>query len=454
VTVVQFPGHKRGVGFSSQARPPDDPPPGSPFEVEVRLPTFHTDQVNAFLKPGRFRAGRCGRRWGKTTFDEALACDHVIKGASVGWFAPNYKYLIEPMRDMEDILAPIILESNKSMGFIHTRTKGNIDFWTMEDIRAGRGRHYHLVIIDEAAFAKDNAMEVWERSIRPTLVDHRGAAIVTSNTNGVVPGQFFWRICNEPKHGFVEFHAPSRNNPFLPQEELDELQRKAHPLVWLQEYEAEFVDWRGVAFFALDKLLVNGEPVEYPQICDTVFATVDTAIKSGSEHDGTAIIYWALLNVPEPHLVILDWDIVQIDGALLVEWLPNAFRQLEAFTHMFRVRFGYGAIFIEDKGSGSILLQAGEARGWPVVAIDSALTAKGKDERAMAVSGFHYNGWCKISRQAYDRVLLFKEQELNHLVTQVTTFRIGDKEGYKRADDLLDTYTYGLSIGLGGGLGF
>jgi hypothetical protein len=447
VTVIQFPRDK-GRG---------PPPPEGPDYTRtqtIEIPTFHEDQVRAFFQPGRFRAGRCGRRWGKTTFDEAIAADYVVKGASVGWFAPNYKYLTEPMRDLEEILAPITIDSNKSIGYIHARTKGKIDFWTMEDSRAGRGRHYHLVVIDEAAFAKGNAMEVWERSIRPTLVDHRGAALVTSNTNGVDPSQFFWRICNEPKFQFTEFHAPSRNNPFLPPEELEELQAKSHPLVWLQEYEAEFVDWRGVAFFSLDKMLVNGEPVDWPKICDSVFATVDTAIKSGSEHDGTAIIYWALMNVPEPQLIILDWDIVQIDGAFLVEWLPQAFRKLEQYTHLFRVRFGYGSIFIEDKGSGTILLQAGEARGWPVVPIDGEMVAKGKDERAMAVSGFHYNGWCKVSRTAYDKTMLFKEQELNHLITQITTFRVGDKEGYKRADDLLDTYCYGLSIGLGGNQGF
>lgn len=450
MTIIQFPGRgKKG----REPPPPDDPGYGATHTIEI--PTFHEDQVRAFLQPGRFRAGRCGRRWGKTTFDEAIACDFVVKGASVGWFAPNYKYLTEPMRDMEEILAPIIIDSNKSIGYIHTRSRGKIDFWTMEDSRAGRGRRYHLVIIDEAAFAKADAMEVWERSIRPTLVDYRGAAIVTSNTNGVDTAQFFWRICNEPKFQFTEFHAPSRNNPFLPPEELEELQRKSHPLVWLQEYEAEFVDWRGVAFFSLDKLLVDGLPVEYPQICDTVFATVDTAIKSGSEHDGTAIIYWALMNIPEPQLVILDWDIVSIDGAFLVEWLPRCFEKLEGFTKVIRTRFGYGHIYIEDKGSGTILLQAGEARGWPVIAIDSELTAKGKDERAMAVSGFHYNGWCKCSRVAYDKTMLFKEQEFNHLITQITQFRIGEgKDGKDRADDLLDTYCYGLSIGLGGSLGF
>jgi hypothetical protein len=51
----------------------------------------------------------------------------------------------------------------------------------------------------------------------------------------------------------------------------------------------EFVDWSGVAFFALGKLLVNAKPVEVPAICDGVFAIVDSATKTGSENDGTGV---------------------------------------------------------------------------------------------------------------------------------------------------------------------
>jgi len=37
---------------------------------------------------------------------------------------------------------------------------------------------------------------------------------------------------------------------------------------------------------------------------------------------------------------------------------------------------------------------------------------------------------------------------MNHFLHQVTTFRIGDKEAAKRADDLLDCFTYGVAVGL------
>jgi hypothetical protein len=76
-----------------------------------------------------------------------------------------------------------------------------------------------------------------------------------------------------------------------------------------KEYLAEFVDWSGVAFFALGKLLVNAKPVEVPAICDGVFAIVDSATKTGSENDGTGVVYFAVnqhgYGVP---LTVLDWD--------------------------------------------------------------------------------------------------------------------------------------------------
>ena len=44
----------------------------------------------------------------------------------------------------------------------------------------------------------------------------------------------------------------------------DHLLKNTPPLVYQQEYLAEFVDWSGAAFFAREHLLVNGEPIEMP----------------------------------------------------------------------------------------------------------------------------------------------------------------------------------------------
>jgi hypothetical protein len=307
-------------------------------------------------------------------------------------------------------------------------------------------------------------MDIWQQSILPTLFDRTGRAIVMSNTNGVDPQNFFWRLSNQPEHGFKEFHAPTHGNPLLPKQlpsepdavwlkrreaALEKLQKDNHPLVYRQEYLAEFVDWSGVAFFALDKLLVQGNAVPDPVKCDIVFAVVDTAVKTGKENDGTAVTYFALTSHGSTPLVILDWDIQQIEGALLETWLPTVFQHLEHLAKKHGARQGSAGVHIEDKSTGMVLLQQAKRRNWLAEPISTKLTAMGKDERAISVSGYHYRERVKISATAYDKVVTYKGVTRNHLVTQVVGFRVGDKEAAKRADDLLDTYCYGLSIALG-----
>lgn len=427
-------------------------------QAKIVLPTFHSSQVAAFKKPGRFKAIRCGRRWGKNVFGETIATSDATKGRFVGWFAPENKRLAESYRTIRETIDPIWKSSDQTRGIIRTKTGGSIEFWSLEDENAGRSRKYHRIIVDEAAFAKKNMLDIWQRSMKPTLLDYSGSALVMSNTNGIDPENFFWQICNQPEHGFVDFHAPTHSNPFLPKSELDKLIRENPPLVYQQEYLAEFVDWSGDAFFAMESLLQNGVPIDYPLRCESVFVTIDSAVKTGKTNDGTGVIFWALVrNYVRPvddqgritgspyNLVILDWDLKQIEGASLEEWLPGVFNRLDELAIQCRAANGSSGAFIEDKSSGSILLQQGRGRGWPVHEIDSKLTSVGKDERALSVSGFVYRGGVKISKHAFEKVLNYKGTSRNHLRGQVVGFRIGDRTP-NREDDLLDCFCYGAAI--------
>ena len=420
----------------------------------VELPTLHTGQVEAYKKRGRFTAVRCGRRWGKTILGEVIACDAAIKKGNVGIFAPDYKILAETYHEIINILDPVKKSGSRIDGVIRTTTGGRLDFWTLDNERAGRSRAYHVVIIDEAAFAKPNMMQIWNTAIRPTLLDYAGTAWVLSNTNGVDPDNFFWRICNEPQHGFTEFHAPTRTNPYLPAEELEKLQRENHPLVYSQEYLAEFVDWAGIQFFSQEDLLVNGQPVAMPERVDGVFAVIDTAIKTGKEHDGTAVSYWSSSQFNGHPLVCLDWDIVQVEGSLLETWLPSVFQNLESLARDTKARAGSLGVHIEDKVSGTILLQQALRHGWDARPIDTKLTALGKDERAISVSGYVFQKKVKISAPAFHKTAVYKGQAKNHFLSQVLGFRIADKLASTRSDDLLDTFTYAVSLALGNAGGY
>jgi hypothetical protein len=208
----------------------------------------------------------------------------------------------------------------------------------------------------------------------------------------------------------------------------------------------------GTSFFDMDSALLDGLPVSYPTICSYVFATLDTAVKTGKHNDGTAICYWALNKFDKFHpLTLLDYDILQIEGSLLEVWLPSTATRLEELAAQCRARMGSQGIFIEDKASGSILLQQAARRDIMAHAIESGLTAKGKDERAISVSGYVTSGMVKISQHAFDKTLVYKGRSGNHLLMQVFRFQLGVPD---QQDDLLDTWCYGIAISLGDSEGF
>jgi hypothetical protein len=374
------------------------------------------------------------------------------------------------------MIRPILDTSSKVSAVIRTKTGGRLDFWTLENSIAGRGRRYHRIVIDEAAFTKDgdnktdgSMMEIWEKSIKPTLYDYGGEVLVCSNSAGKNPENFFYSICTDPQYGFVEYHATTKDNTVLPkrlQNEttaawterraryLDDLKIGNDPLVYAQEHLAEFVDWAGVGFFAREKLPVNNQPVPFPKRCECVFAVIDTASKTGTANDATAVTFFSLDRHGSSYpLMILDWDIVQIEGALLETWLPIVFRRLEQLAKQCRARSGSMGAHIEDQNSGTILLQQALRRGMPAAAIESKLTAMGKDERALSVSGYVFCGEVKYTDYAFNKVDTYKRRTKNHLMDQVESFRMGDKDS-KRDDDLLDTFCYGIAIALGDSGGF
>ncbi len=443
----------------------------------ISLGQLHFGQSKAHwaLRPYRFKALRCGRRFGKTEFAKTWIAQGLLQKEECAWFAPQHMTWSEVYLDLVQMLRPILDASSRAPPVIRLSNGGRIDFWSLENPIAGRGRRYRRIVIDEAAFTKDgdnrsddSMMALWEKGIKPTLFDYGGEALVCSNSAGKNPDNFFYNICTDPQYGFHEFHATTMDNPLLPKRVGNEsmevwLARQARfhedlskdndPLVYAQEYLAEFVDWSGVAFFSREKLLVENQPLPLPTRCEAVFAVIDTASKTGTDNDATAVTFFAVDKVGKIPLLILDWNIAQIEGAVLETWLPEVFATLEELARLCGARRGSIGAFIEDKNSGTILLQQALRRQMPAHAIDSKLTAVGKDERAISVSGYVHREMVKYTDRAFEKTVIYKRHSRNHLLDQVESFRVGDRES-DREDDLLDTFCYGIALALGNREGF
>lgn len=429
------------------------------IQTEIILPTFHPGQVRVYGERARFNAVCCGRRWGKTKKLITLAGDTGTKGRNAGIFTPESAQWKEPYDDLREALLPITRQADANRGKIRLTTRGplntggKLDFWHTDDNPlAGRGREYHRVLGDEIAFAKKGMADIWRKAIRPTLLTTQGDAWFFSTPFGDDPDNFFWQICNDPSLGFKFHHAPTSDSPFCPPEELELIRLSEHPLVFKQEYLAEFVSWRDAAFFMLPWFLGDdGLPLGMPTKCDVVFAVMDCAVKSGSTNDGTGVVYCAYTHITrtgKPQLVFLDYELESIDAANLVNMAPRVLARGEELARECGARQGFFGVHVEDAAGGAVLLQQAKPQGWPMYAIPSDLMMKGKDERAMISGGPAYRREVKFSTPCFEKTVEWKGRTQNHLLHQLTSFRLADKEAYKRPDDLLDCATYSIALSL------
>ncbi len=213
----------------------------------IELPTPHAEQQRILDESARFNVLRCGRRFGKTTLGIIIASQYAIDGKRVGWFAPTYKYLSDPWRELCRILKPIIVVANQQERRIELTTGGVIEFWTLEDPDAGRGRFFHVAIIDEAGFVTD-LQGRWTSAIRPTLADYRGAAwfLGTPKGRGYFGGTLYEKGKTDPD--WRSWMAGQVDNPYIDVEEVEAQKRDMPEAVWRQELLGEPADDEGNPF--------------------------------------------------------------------------------------------------------------------------------------------------------------------------------------------------------------
>ena len=190
------------------------------------------------MHPARFKVVMCGRRFGKTALGVREACDAALAGHPVGWFAPTYKYVLEVWRELLQRLKPVIARSNDQERRIELVTGGVIEMWTMDTPDPGLGRKYKLAIIDEAGIVPD-LLDLWQRAIRPTLVDLSGGGLFLGTPRGRRHGfVVLFNRGNDPNEpNWASFRAKTLDNPYIPPEEVESARKELPPEVFAQEFE-------------------------------------------------------------------------------------------------------------------------------------------------------------------------------------------------------------------------
>lgn len=268
--------------------------------AKIKIPPleFHPGQRSILEGTSRFKVVSAGRRFGKTMLSVewlALMQGGALDGNNVGFFSPTYKLLLDVWSDMERTLRPVTSKANKTEMRIELITGGKVDFWTLEDPDAGRGRKYHRIVLDEAAHAR-YLKDAWERAIAPTLTDYRGQAWFISTPNGLNYFHELYRRGEDPAQSdWQSWHMPTTTNPHISAEEVERYRAELPELVFRQEYLAEFVTF-GAGLVKPDMIVEGPCPAGLP-----VVLGVDLAISEKQGADFTAIV--AMSRAPDTGLI-------------------------------------------------------------------------------------------------------------------------------------------------------
>lgn len=187
-------------------------------------------------------------------------------------------------------------------------------------------------------------------------------------------------------------------------------------------------------------------PSPRPTTCDCVYASIYSAAKTGKAANATAVIYWSRSRYVPPPLMVLDWDLVRIQGQFIEVWLPQVFARLEALTVEVGAQLGGLGAYIENKGAGSVLLRIAEKNELPLMEINEKLAGVDKDERVLSASSYIQRDMVKFSNEAAEKTVDYNGVNVNHLMNQITGFAPGAKD---IDDELLNAFTYGVALGLG-----
>lgn len=214
----------------------------------ITLPEPIEWQHQVIAEARRFNVMALGRRAGKTHFGINRLATRETLPYPMAWFAPSYQYMLEVWREVELAFSPIITRKNSSERRMEFVTGGVLDFWTLENPRAGTGRKYKRVIIDEAAFAP-KLMDIWNYSIRPTLADYGGDAFFASTPKGRNGFWQMWQNAQDPEQPeWAGWQMPTEVNPYIPRGEIDAMRHALPERVALQELDAQFLDDAGGVF--------------------------------------------------------------------------------------------------------------------------------------------------------------------------------------------------------------
>ena len=241
--------------------------------VTLELYRPHDGQKIIHKSNARHRIIAAGRRFGKTQ----LAANEMVKFVwenpkEIGWWvAPTYaqsKIGFDLIRRYFNKIIAKVRTQDKEIEFKYGG--GLIRFRSADEPDNLRGYGMKFLVVDEARYISD---EAWYEVLRPALADKQGRLLAISTPKG--KHNWFYKVFQAPSKDYQGFQMPTHLNPYVPDDELKELEETLPERVYRQEILAEFIDDAGGVFRGVANILQEYDLPVAPQ--GRVYMGVDLA---------------------------------------------------------------------------------------------------------------------------------------------------------------------------------
>lgn len=212
----------------------------------------------------RFQVLDAGRRYGKTKVGAKKALKRArVSKQMVWWVAPTYKVVKRGYREVLRQLPDGVLthtppqdsafDAGRSV-ILRFKNGSRMEFYSAERPEGMLGEGVDFAVLDEAAIMPKH---IWEQTVRPTLMDRQGSAMFISTPRGRNWFYYLWLRGQDKDHAeYVSWKHPTSDNPYIADEEIEEMRESMPLIIFQQEVLAEFIASAGSVFRFNDDIVV------------------------------------------------------------------------------------------------------------------------------------------------------------------------------------------------------
>ena len=251
--------------------------------MKITLFTPHFGQrkiIDGFAESEhKFGVVATGRQFGKSLLAQNLMLYWLLKSPKQkgAWISPIYNQSKKVFQELSNAAHEIITHSNKAdltMEFVNGST---LQFLSAERYDSIRGFSFSHMVVDEAAFIKEIAMQ---EAIFPTLSALGKKCLIISTPKSK---NWFYNTYlkgNDAGSDYISFRGVSTDNPHISQQFIDEQRKSLPPEIFKQEYLAEFSESGNDVFTGVESVCIL-DGWDEPTQSRRYFAGIDL----GLQHD-------------------------------------------------------------------------------------------------------------------------------------------------------------------------